>query len=179
MANELARLNAVLGDLGRLDGIQGLRLAADGTGGMELKSGIKVLFEYVQDSGRPFVYTPLMNVPEDERQRCALFAAVLSRNFLELGVGRGSLAVFEHTAQVVYQVALGAAQVDVHRLDRTIDALLKCRGEILLGLEEGDAAQAPPAGTTAYPRAHVRGSLATKSGPRNTEREKLETFRRG
>jgi hypothetical protein len=66
----------LLGDLGRLDGIQGLRLAADGTGGMELKSGIKVLFEYVQDSGRLFVYTPLMNVPEDERQRCALFAAV-------------------------------------------------------------------------------------------------------
>jgi hypothetical protein len=166
MTNELVRLNAMLEEVGRLDGIPGLRLAADGTGGIELKNGIKVLFEYVQDGGRLFIYTPLMKVPQDERQRCALFGAMLNRNFLELGTGRGTLAMFDHTAQMVYQVGLEVAQLDMQRLDRAIDALLQCRSEIVHGLEEGDAAQAQRAET----KAHRRGSLAVNSGAKKNVR---------
>jgi hypothetical protein len=170
MTNELIRLNAVLEEVGRLDGIEGLRLAADGTGGMELKNGVKVLFEYVQESGRLFLYTPLTKVPEEERQRCALFGALLSRNFLELGNGRGSLAVFEHTAQVVYQVGLEAAQVDAQRLDRAIDALLRSRSEILRKMEDGDTAIVRRAASTEHQGARIRGPLAPTSGANKSAR---------
>ena len=44
MIDDLTRIGSILEEVGRLDGILGLRLGAEGTGGLELKNGIKILF---------------------------------------------------------------------------------------------------------------------------------------
>jgi hypothetical protein len=143
MSHEIARLNQLLAEVGRRDNIE-LRLNHDGTGGLELKSGVKLFLEYVRSSGKLYLYTPLLPVANDEAGRAALFEAMLACNFLNLGCEAGALAFFRHTGQAVYQTGVDARELSPERLDKLIDTLLDQRDEVLYQLEQAKSSSAAP-----------------------------------
>src|SRR5438046_781524 len=82
---EVSRLNRILEDVGRRDGIDGLRLGLDGTCGMELRNGVRIYFEYFERDERLCVYTPLRTIPSVDDERLFLLAAMADRNFVLAG----------------------------------------------------------------------------------------------
>jgi Tir chaperone protein (CesT) family len=116
--------NRILGEVGTRNAIHDLALNGEGTAGIQLKSGLKLFFEYVEVSNRLYIYTPLMMIPKDGARRQALYEAMLTCNFLHLESGSGSLAIFMRTEEAVYQVGLDMATLNAARLDTALNELI-------------------------------------------------------
>lgn len=117
MMHEIEQINKLLDEVGKRNAIE-LKLNHEGTGGLQLKSGVQLYFEYIKGKGRLYIYTPVMPVPPDEGRRLALYEAMLDCNFLNLGCETGGLAVFRHTGQAVYQTGLEVKSLNADRLHR-------------------------------------------------------------
>jgi hypothetical protein len=138
MISEIERLNKLLGEVGRRHDIE-LKLNHEGTGGLELKNGIKLFFEYVKGSGKLYIYTPLETISRDDPRRLALYEAMLDCNFLNIGCETGALAIFRHTEQAVYQTGMDAASLNAERLGKAIDELIDQRDEVVYQLDQAKA----------------------------------------
>ena len=141
---QLEKINKILSEVGKRDGINGLTLNAEGTGGLELENRVKLFFEYVEESERLYLYTPLMDTPRDDARRLRLYEAMLDCNFLNLICSRGSLALFSPQEQAVYQIWLDVNRLDANLLDAEIDALLQFREQILYRLDYAKNKQKDP-----------------------------------
>jgi hypothetical protein len=138
----LVHLNRLLDDVGRWDGIAGLRLAADGTGGLQLKNGLRVFFEYAEQSDCLCIYTPVLPIPAHESERMRLYDAILRRVFLHHAAG--SVAVAAHLEHVVFQVCLHAEDLDTldaQRLDQAIDRVIERHAPLRRQLEQATLPQ--------------------------------------
>jgi hypothetical protein len=131
----MEKLNKLLGEVGKRNAIE-LKLNQEGTGGLQLKSGVKLFFEYVKNKRKLYIYTHLTNIPRDDPRRLALYEAMLDCNFLNLGCETGALAIFRHIEQAVYQTGLDVTSLDADRLDKAIDELINRRDEIIYRLEQ-------------------------------------------
>lgn len=132
---QLEKIKKILSEVGSRDGINGLTLNAEGTGGLELTNRVKLFFEYFEESERLYLYTPLMDIPRDDARRLLLYEAMLSCNFLNLVCGRGALALFAPQEQAVYQIWLDVDRLDADLLDKEIDELLQFRERIIYQLD--------------------------------------------
>lgn len=132
---QLEKTKKILNEVGKRDGIHGLTLNAEGTGGLELTNRVKLFFEYVEESERLYLYTPLMDIPRDDARRLLLYEAMLGCNFLNLVCSRGSLALFAPQEQAVYQIWLDVNRLDADLLDKEIDELLQFRERIIYQLD--------------------------------------------
>jgi hypothetical protein len=147
-------LNLLLEEVGGRDGIVGLRLAPDGTGGLALQNGARVYFEYVDSTDRLYVYSTLRPLPESDAERLRLFDAMLAANFDQPEAG--SLAIAHGHA--VYRTAHPARDLDANRLDDAIDHVLKRRDamsrhlDLPPGPEAGPAPQAASTSTLLHRR---------------------------
>jgi hypothetical protein len=130
--------------VGKRDEIE-LKLNQEGTGGLELKNGVKLFFEYVKDSHRLYIYTPLENIPHEDPRRLALYEGMLDCNFLNLGCETGALAIFRHTGQAVYQTGLDVASLDADRLHKAINALVDQREDVIFQLDQARTEIGKPA----------------------------------
>lgn len=162
MIREIEDLNKLLAETGKRDGVE-LKLNQQGTGGLELKNGVKLYFEYVTASRRLYIYTTLENIPHEDPRRMALYEAMLDCNFLNLGCETGALAIFRHTGQAVYQTGLEVASLDADRLYKAINALVDQRDDIVFQLDQARTeigkpvqSQAAAAGTANRMAMHIR-----------------------
>jgi hypothetical protein len=122
---EKERVSRLLEEVGKRDGIEGLRLGHDDTAALDLTSGKKVYFEYHESAALLVLYMPLLDLPRDPKRRLACLEQMLERNFLKLKTGQGELSLMCESDQAVYQIALHVTALDVDRLDRSIDEILE------------------------------------------------------
>ena len=139
MAREMERLSNIVNEVGRRDGVDDLRLGSEGTAALTFKSGKRIFFEYVEESARLFVYTPLMHLPPDEERLSTLLKSMLTCNFLKLDTGKGELSISPDMQQAIYQVGLDIHGLDADQLDNAINDVLKQRDECLYQLEHGQS----------------------------------------
>lgn len=151
---ERERLSRILEEVGKRDGIEGLRFGHDDTAALDLTSGKKVHFEYQEGAASLVLYVPLLDLPRDPERRLACLEHMLDRNFLKLKTGQGELSLMRESDQAVYQITLQAAALDVDRLDRSIDEILKQYDTCRSALEKTISATAP------------RSSLSSRDGGR-------------
>ncbi|WP_158590504.1 type III secretion system chaperone [Noviherbaspirillum cavernae] len=130
-------MSSIVNEVGRRDGVDGLRLSPEGTAAMTFRSGKKINFEYVAQSARLFVYTSLMPLGSDETRLFPLFESMLRCNFLKLGTGKGELSISLDTQQAIYQIGLDIDGLDADALDDAIDEVLKQHDECLCQLRQG------------------------------------------
>ena len=124
-STEKDRLSRLLEEVGKRDGIEGLRLNHEGTAALHLTSGKKVYFEYQENAAVLVLYMPLFDLPRDPKRRLACLEQMLDRNFLKLKTGRGELSLMRESDQAVYQIVLQAAGLNVDRLDDSINEILE------------------------------------------------------
>lgn len=124
MTAELERISRIVNEVGRLDGIDDLRLSREGTATLSYQSGRTIYFEYIEANERLFLYSPLMRIPPDEPRRLVLFEAMLHSNFLKLATGHGELSISRNMQQVMYQYSLETVSLDISRLNHAIDNVL-------------------------------------------------------
>jgi len=134
-AKDIERINEILSAVGRLDDINDLRLGAEGAAKLRFAGGKEVFFEYCLNSGKFFIYTPILPIPLDDHKRCALMQRVLAANFLQLQSGEGYYAVAASQHSVVYQIHIPVSVLDVPLLDKNIDVLLQRHDEAIALLE--------------------------------------------
>ena len=132
---KMERVSRMLEEVGLRDGIRDLRLSHEGTAALQLTGGKKVFFEYQEEADFLFLYMPVLDLPGHAASLSALLEAMLDRNFLKLGTGKGELSILRDKKQAVYQIALATATLDADRLDREIDELLKQREKCRHALE--------------------------------------------
>jgi len=125
---EIDKVNEILDQVGRLDGITSLRLSEQGAAKLQFAGGREVFFEYRHETSVLFLYIPLFRLPPDMARRESLMHAMLASNFLKLE-GSGELAIDEDSDQAIYQAGLDVHLLDVERLDRQIDELLRQSAE--------------------------------------------------
>jgi hypothetical protein len=131
--SHIDKINTLLQELGRRDGIAGLQLGPDGAGGLELRNGVRLYFEYTSTNDTLFLYSPIHSLPQDSGTRLELLEVLLHSNFAL--ISGGSIAVVEHLDAAVYCVPLRAEDLTVDQLDRSIDELLKARALALSQVE--------------------------------------------
>jgi hypothetical protein len=124
-STEKERLSGLLEEVGKRDGIEGLRLSHEGTAALNLTSGKKVYFEYQENAAALVLYMPLFDLPRDPKRRLACMEQMLDRNFLKLKTGRGELSLMRESDQAVYQIVLQAAGLNVDLLDDSINEMLE------------------------------------------------------
>ena len=143
---ETERLNGILNELGRLDGIADLRLSPSGTAALHFQGGKDVFFEYAQEARTLFIYTPLFSLPEDPDERGGLLQTMLRANFLKLDTGPGELSLDAEADKAIYQIGVNIDHLSANLLDRLIGELLTHASALRLQLQFGKAPQ------TARPR---------------------------
>lgn len=142
-SQERERLSRILEEVGKRDGIEGLRLGHDDTAALDLTSGKKVYFEYQESAASLVLYIPLLDLPRDPKRRLACLEQMLDRNFLKLKTGPGELSLMRESDQAVYQIALQAAALDADRLDRSIDEILEQHDACRSALEKAISSAVP------------------------------------
>jgi hypothetical protein len=135
MMQQIATISKVLAAAGKRAGVD-LQLSTEGTAALQLRSGIKLFFEYVDSTRRLYIYTHLISVPRDAARRLALYEAMLDCNFLNLGCETGALAIFRDEEEAVYQTGLDVTDLNDERLNKAIDALIDRREDIIFLLDE-------------------------------------------
>jgi hypothetical protein len=142
-AMEKERLSRLLEEVGKRDGIEGLRLSHEGTAALNLTGGKKVYFEYQESAGSLVLYMPLLDLPRDAKRRLACMEQMLDRNFLKLKTGRGELSLMRESDQAVYQIVLKTAGLDADQLDGSINDMLKQVDACMSALENATSSTAP------------------------------------
>jgi hypothetical protein len=125
--HDLLTVNDVLSELGRRHSIANLRLGGEGTVGLCLKDGAEVDFEYDGRSNRLHLYTDVLPLPKEGRERLQLCEAMLELNCLEKGLSRGSLAIHRQRETVICQIGLPVTGLSCAILEDALGALLRCR----------------------------------------------------
>lgn len=129
--NDHERINGVLAEVGRRDGVEGMSLSPDGILGLELSDGSNLQFEW-REKFR--IYTPLHDLPYDQPLRLAISEALAGLNRLSLY--RGTLMANSETTEVVYEIQLDIEKLDADQLYNAIDILFDERPAALARLEE-------------------------------------------
>ena len=137
---ELQRLNDMLDKVGRLDGINGLRLSDEGTATLRYGGEREVFFEYRRNTATLFIYTSLLYLPADQTRRAQFMYAMLNANFLKLNTWRGELAIDAKSEEAIYQIAMDVATLTVESLDTHIGDLLRQSAECRIALQSGKLA---------------------------------------
>jgi len=165
--NELNRINTALTEVGRRYGILALYLAPDGTCAIKLKDGTNLFFEWLEDGKKFFVYTPLINLPNDKVLRLAVYETLALLNCLSLH--HGTLAAHGPTSLVLYQIGLDTAELDADRIDDAMTNLLEERPALLARIEEaltqGTTEKKVASGSSAAQTTTSSNSVVTKEAP--------------
>lgn len=138
---EMARISAMLRQVGELDGIPGLVLSPQGTARLLLSTGKEVLFEYCPLSETFFAYVPLWPLPADPERRAAVMHGLLASNFLQ-GCGAGEFALTA-AHMVVFQVAMPLESLSVTVIDQHIECLVDMDMSPNDFMRRGEAAAGP------------------------------------
>ena len=131
MGHEIVSINRILEEVRNRNGIDGLALNLDGVAGIQLKSGIKIFFEYREPVRKLHIHLLLMPLSKDQTQRLALQESMLTYNFIHLGRGPGMLAVCPAMEEAVCQIGLDIATLDADALDKALRGLIDQRDDVL------------------------------------------------
>jgi hypothetical protein len=118
------RVNAVLGRTGQEAGIPDLFLGEDGMCHLTLSDGRRVGFALDEKRSQLWVFAGLFTFPEDKNDRAILYERMLTANLLAVGSVGGLLAMDPVEDTALFQLALGADNLDTAGLTRAMTVVV-------------------------------------------------------
>jgi hypothetical protein len=118
--------------LGRLAGLDNFRLAENGCKGLRLEDGSSLAFEWHADHDALYVYTPLINFPEDAAECQRLIRKVLPFNC----IASGPIVALNAQDDLILQTKLPAAALTVASLEQAVEMLMSQKKFLLDQVED-------------------------------------------